>query len=186
MIALWLAKLAIPAWAVKLAAVLALCVAGAAYHHHVFHAGELRERAVGAAREAKQSQIATAAVVILNTRVAVAQADLALARARVAFLEPELQNEKAVSDDRQRRLVAGAERMQILTRQRPAGPPGTGQGAAAVGVDSEPAVVADIDGTVAANLEWLRSTRDSAVKRLNACVVEYDALKEAVDHAGAP
>lgn len=176
MIAAILAKLGLPAWAVKPVAVItaaaALAGAGLAAYHHVFDSGVQQERAAQRVRDRENDRLAAAALAVVNARVAAAQAELALARAEVKKLEKENEIEKTNSDDLQRRLAHGEQRLRVLVRTTAADQGGPTPSAGAVVLDPGPAVEADLDGTVAANLEWLRSTRDQAIGRLGACIVE--------------
>lgn len=185
MIASLIAKIGLPAWAVNLFAgvvvVAALAGAGILEYRHIYNAGVKQEQAAQRVRDRENERLATAALAVINARVAAVQAQLTLARAEVQKLEKENEIEKANSDDLQRRLIVGEQRMRVLVRAAAPGSAGPDQGAGAVAVDPGAAVEADLDATVAANLEWLRSTRDRAIGRLGACIAEYDALKAAVD-----
>lgn len=184
-LAAFIARTGVPIWLLKLVAMIGLAgvvVLGVrAGYAHVFNAGVTEERAAQHARDVENDRVAAAAVALLNARVAAAQAALALARAEVNILKRENEIEKTNSGDLQQRLVSGEQRMRVLIRTAALNPAGPGAGAGAVIVDPGTAIEANLDGTVAANLEWLRSTRDQAIKRLDGCVIEYDALKAAVD-----
>ena len=185
MIAALIAKAGLPSWAVKpvvgLAAAAVIGGAGIAAYRHIFDAGVQQERAAQQVRDKENDRLAAAALAVINARVAAAQADLILARAEVKKLERENEIEKTNSDDLQRRLAHGEQRLRVLVRTAASDEAEPNRGAGAVGVDPRPTTEVDLDGTVAANLEWLRSTRDQAIGRLGACIAEYDALKAAVD-----
>lgn len=178
---LWLAS-SVGKLVAGLLLVLALIGGGAWYYHHVYHSGELAQKVRDDTAAKIESDRADAARAALNQRIAAVQADLAKSRERVAELQKDFDNEKAVSDARQRDLLAGRERMRVLVRAaRPAGADGPAQGGSAAGVDSGGEVVVDIDPAVASNLERFRSERNRAAVALDACIVDYDALKAAVD-----
>jgi Skp family chaperone for outer membrane proteins len=159
-----------------------LAAAGVAYHHHVYQQGVSAESVRRDVIEAANSKRADDERAALNKRIAAVQADLDKARTRVAELSRDYENEKAISAQRKRALAAGDERMQILARKRSADPHGPPSGAATGTVDSgSRSDTYDIDPAVAANLEQLRADHNGAIKALNACVEQYDALKSAAD-----
>lgn len=177
--------LGVPAWMVQavLGLVLLAALAGAAAFevHHIYHSGELAAEARDAIREKANSDRADKELARLNDRVRVVQAALDGARAFVAQLQKEMTDEKAASDDLQRRLRAGDVRLSVLTRQRPADQ-AQSPGSTAVGrLDQEPAVESDLDQEVAANLVGLTSEGDQAIIRLAACIIRYDKVKAAAD-----
>lgn len=159
----------------------ALAAAGIAYHHHVYQQGVSAESSRRDVIEAANSARANKERDALNVQIATAQASLTAARASLAKLEKELSDEKSISTQRQRDLLAGRERMSVLTRQRPTDPNGQAQGGAAGNVGPGAGITADLDGRVASDLEWARETRNEAIKRLNACILDYDAVKAAAD-----
>lgn len=189
MIAALIAKIALraglPNWLVQAIGILLLCLTlfgGVAWvHHHIYHQGELAADARNTAVNKANSDRAKAELDRLNTQIAATQAKLDMARADVTRLSKELKDEKSVSTDRQRRLLAGTERMSILTRQRPADPNGQAPGGSAAGLDQGTAVTQTLDGRVASDLEWARQTRDEAIDRLNACISSFDEVKAAAD-----
>lgn len=175
----------IPLWAIKAGAGALLSLAlfgGWKWREHVvYHRGELAEHARGEARAKIESDRADAQRDALNKQIAVAQASLTAARANLALLKLELDNEKAISSDRQRRLLAGTERMRVLVRARPPGPNGSPGGFGTGLVDTGADVVADLAGGTAAAIDQLRVDHNEAVRRLEACVIAYDAVKAAAD-----
>jgi hypothetical protein len=169
----------------KIGAALALAaamVAGAAsYHHHVFAQGEAHDKARSDAVMAANTLAATKELLSINGRMRKVQADLADAQTALQKLQQENDNEKAISSQRQSDLLAGRERMRILTRARNPVEAGSPAGSAAAAVDQGAGVVADLDGGVAAGLDRIRERHNEAVRRLAACVVAYDAVKTAAD-----
>jgi hypothetical protein len=177
-----------PRWV--LAALLAATTVGAfyAYSVHLIHHGESLSDARHAAEDAELSRAAQDERNRLNRLVAAAQADLAVARARLIAIQQELDHEKADSARLQSDLAVGRQRLQVLVRaadQAGSDPVRSIEGGPAGTVDHPAAALADLDGTVAANLEWLRSTRNEAIDRLDACVRSYDAVKAAADAISA-
>jgi hypothetical protein len=174
-----------PPWKIGTALVLAAAlVAGAAsYHHHVFAQGEAHDKARSDAVIAANTLAVTKELLAINGRVRVAQAELAKAQEDLQRLQQENDREKAISSDRQRRLLAGDERMSVLTRARPSDPAqaGPAAGAAASTVDPGAGVVYDLDPAVAAGLEGIRAGHNDAVNRLGACILAYDKVKTAAD-----
>lgn len=150
-------------------------------HHHIYHQGEVAADARNAATNKANSDRADHERNFLNAKVALAQANLTKARAELAVLQGNYDNEKAISTQRQLDLLAGRERMRILTRQRPADPNRPPTSGPAGPVDPGTAVTEDIDPGVSAWLEWFRAEHNAAVDRLNACIVKYDAVKAAAD-----
>jgi hypothetical protein len=171
----------------KLGAGLALLVALVAWHAHTVQlarqAGTEQESTRRDAIDVQNTLAANRALLAANARLRVAQADLAAAQLDLQKLQQENDREKSISSDRQRRLLAGAERMSVLTRARPSNPAQTGSaaGAAASTVDPGTGVVYDLDPAVAAGLEGIRARHNDAVNRLNACVTDYDQVKAAAD-----
>ena len=180
-----LLKYGIPTWAAQLGAIVlgATLVLGsaAAYRSHVYHLGEAASDTRWKAREKENSKRAKDELAKLNEKVAAARADLAIAVADQVRIETELSHEKRDSAALQAELLAGRQRMSVLTRQRPADPAGARQGAGTSVVGDGPAIVADLDPRAAASLEWLRSTREEAIDRLDACVFQYRAVEKAVN-----
>lgn len=185
MIAGLLLRFGIPAWAAKLAAyalLVAVVVTSAlVYRHSLIQQGVAQESTRRDAIERRNSEAAKAELAVLTAKHLAAQAQLAAAREALDKLKEDLDHEKTDSVVQQRCLAIGACRLSVLTRQRPAGRPAEAGSTPAAGVDSGTSVVSDLDPTVAANLEWLRSQNNEAIQRLEACVGEYDAVKAAAE-----
>lgn len=180
MIAAWLAT-QVGKWIASLLLIGAVLGGGAWVHHHIYHQGELAADARNAAINKTNSDHADAERNLLNGKIALAQANLNAARAALAVLQKDYDNEKTVSSQRQLDLLAGRERMRILTRQRPTDPNRQAASGPAGPVDQGTAVVEDIDPGVSAWLERFRAGNNAAIDRLNACIVKYDAVKAAAD-----
>lgn len=168
----------------------ALLVAMAGLWH--VHAVESAASAATTAEDARHQVIdaantarAKAKLAASNDEVRKAQVALAAARADLAKLQTENDHEKLVSSQRQSDLLAGRERLRILTTaaRHPdqAGPPA---GAGAATLDQGTGAYADIDPGVAAGLDGIRERHNEAVRRLTACVAAYDAVKAAADSLG--
>jgi len=188
-IAALLLRYGIPSWLAKLAGIVALALglwAGFVWHdHHVFEQGVAQEQTRRDALDAANNAKAEAERQRLNAQLVKVQAQLDAARLSVAQLQAEVDHEQAISSDRQQRLLAGTERERVLIRAlapSQAGANGQAQGPAAGTVDQAGgASSATLDPAVAGSLEWMRATRNTALKGLQACIIRYDALKTAVD-----
>jgi hypothetical protein len=182
MIAALLARLGIPKWG----AIAMLCVLTAlgalAYRAHLIRAGVAMEATRRDAIDAENSRRARVALDQANQRTAAAQAKLDTTLAGLTQLQTELSHEQANSAALQSDLTVGRRRLSVLTRTRAPDPAGQAQGAAAAGVDpgGEPAT-ATLDGRVASDLEWARSTRNEAITALQACTAAYDAVEAAAN-----
>lgn len=173
---------------VKLGAGLALLVALAGWHAHTVHlahkAGVQQESTRRDTIDARNTIAAGRALLVLNERVHAAQAALAIAQLDLQKLQQENDREKLVSSQRQADLLAGRERLSVLTRAAGASNPaqsGSPTGAAAATVDPRAGVTIDLDPAVAAGLEGIRARHNDAVNRLDACVKAYDAVKKAAE-----
>lgn len=183
MIAALLLRFGVPMWLAKLA-LLGLLAGGAVlYHHHVYKQGEDAADARAAVREKANSDRAKAALAELNEKLAKKQADLDTVVADLARTGWELSNEKRDSAALQSDLLAGRKRLSVLVRQRPADPAKPPDAACPAQVDSGATFSADLAERPAASLEWLRSTREEAIDRLDACTKLYDAARKAVNDA---
>jgi hypothetical protein len=181
MIPALLLRFGIPKW-IAMFAMFAMVAAGAlTYRHHLIQQGVSLESARRDRIEAENSARADGERSALNELLRVAQAKLAAAIADLSKKEMELSNEKIISSQRQLDLLAGRERMRVLTHPRPADQAGSPGSTAAAGVDQGASVESDLDPRVASDLEWARETRNEAITRLGACVVAYDAVKAASD-----
>jgi len=164
----------------------AALVAGAAqYRAHVFGLGVAQESARRDGIDADRDRQARAALADANARVLNAQANLDGAMASLSKLQSELSHEKANSAALQSDLAAGRRRLSVAIvgagacRAAAAEP---GEGAVAAGLDQGSGrATVDLDGRAAADLEWMRQTRDEAITGLRACVAAYDAVRAAVD-----
>lgn len=189
MIAALLLRFGIPRWVADTAAIVLLAAglwAGFSWHDHtVFDRGVAQERTRRDAIDARASAAAQAEKSRLDQQLAQTQAQLDAAIAAVAHLQSELDHEQAVSVDRQQRLLAGTERERVLIRAiaapGAAGAAGPAAAAGPAGLDPGGAIAADLDGRAASDLEWVRQTRNDALKGLRACIASYDAVKAAAD-----
>lgn len=179
MIAAILARLGVPRWV----AITALCILVAAgalgYRAHLIAQGVGLEAARRDAIDAENDRRARAALADANARTRNAQANLDSAMASLSKLQTDFANEQANSAALQSDLADGRRRLSVLTRAPADNPAGQGKGAGTANVDPGPAVVADLDGGVASDLEWARQTRNEAIERLDACIAAYDAVKRA-------
>jgi hypothetical protein len=183
MIAAILLRLGVPRWV----AITVLCVlsAGAAlwYRGHLIESGVAMEAARRDKIDVERDRQARVALEDANARVRNAQANLDGAMNSLVKLQTELTHEQANSASLQSDLAAGRRRLSVAITGacRPAqAEQAAGAGAAGVGPGGEPAT-ATLDGRVASDLEWARSTRNEAITALQACVASYDAVKAASD-----
>jgi hypothetical protein len=183
MIAAILMRFGVPRWI----AITALCImsAGAAlaYRAHLIDVGIAIESARRDKIDAERDRQARASLDVANARVRDAQAKLDAAIADLSKLQSELTHEQATSAALQSDLAAGRRRMSVAITGtcRPAQ---AGQAAGAAATDLDPggeSATATLDGRVASDLEWARSTRNESIDALQACVAAYDAVKAAFD-----
>lgn len=183
MISTILERLCTPRWV----AILALCILSAAaaltYRAHLIDSGIAIESARRDKIDVERDRKAKAELADANARVLNAQANLDGAMASLSQLQSELTHEKANSVALQSDLASGRRRLSVATAGacRPAQAE-QAEGAAAAGVDpgGEPAT-ATLDGRVASDLEWARSTRNETIGALQACIEAYAAVAVAVD-----
>lgn len=183
MITALMIRLGIPKWG----AIAMLCVLSAlgalAYRKHLIHEGVAIEAVRRDAIDAQNRLQAQAELAQLNAQVGAARESLTAALAHLDQLKSDLDHEKEHSTVLQSDLAAGRLRQSVAIsgacHPAQAGPAG---GAVAAGLDpgSEPST-ATLDGRVAADLEWARSTRNETIVALQACVAAYDAVKTATD-----
>lgn len=174
-----LAKVLANRW-VLYAGLAAALAAGAVWEYHrIDKAGYNRANGEWNAYEKAQTARVEAATAALNAKIAAKQTELNVALAKLAELKAQNETQKAVSAGLQRDLVAGNKRLSVLTRQQGTADAGQNQGGTAGTVDTGRPVTTYLDGTVAANLEWLRSTREDAINRLDACTAAYQAVETA-------
>lgn len=177
----------IPLWW-KIGAALALL--GALYGWHAYSvsaahaAGVQVEKVRRDGIDAINSARAKNELAALNDKVLDATRQVIDTQARLQKLQTENDHEKLLSSQYQSDLLAGRQRLRILTAARhpdQAGPPA---GAGAATVDQGTGSYADIDPAVAAGLDGIRERHNEAVRRLTACVAAYDAVKVASDSLG--
>lgn len=180
MISAWLASRFGP-WIAGAALLVVLAGGAFWYRHSLIDEGVALESVRRDAIDVANAARAQTALMALNVRVLAAQSQLTAARLDLQKLQQENDREKFISSQRQSDLLAGRERMRVLTR--PGNPAQTGStgGAAVVDVDQGAGVVADLDPAVAAGIDAIRERHNEAVRRLAACVAEYDVLQAAVN-----
>jgi len=170
-------------WGAALALLISIPLGAAWYHAHVYHAGELAQKTVDDARDKRNSDAADAERIVLNDKVAAAQALLKVAQDDLVKLQKDYDDANAISKQRAADLAAGTIRERVLVRaaKQPADPnePVAGGPAAVLGDDASYETY--LDPGVASWLEGIRGERNAAVERLNACVSDYNAVKAAAD-----
>lgn len=179
-----LERLGVPRWV----AIGVLCVAAAgaalAYRAHLVDQGIAIEAARRDGIDADRDRQAKAALSQANARTAAVQAKLDAALDKINSQGKELSDAQTRSAALQSDLAAGRRRMSVaITGACHAAPDGHGQSAPAAELDSAggPAT-ASLDGRAAADLEWMRQTRNDAIVGLQACAAAYDAVKAASDN----
>jgi len=181
MMAAWMASKFAP-WLAGLALLAAAAGAFMAYHHAGVNEGVARESLRRDAIDAKNSAAANARLVVETDRVRAAQADLATAQADNQRLQLENEHAKTTASHRNAALLSGDERLRIeVTGPRDPVDAASAGGPAAAAVDQGTGAYADIAPTVAAGLDAIREAHNEAVRRLDACIREYDALHDAVN-----
>lgn len=175
-------------WYWKAGAAVALLAALYGYHVFAVNAAHTAGVSYESSRrdmiELGNTARAQAELLAANERTRKAQADLAIVQEDLQKLSMENNREKLVSSQRQSDLLAGRERMRVLTTGPTACNPaqaGQAPGAGAADVDPGAGVVVDLDPTVAAGLEGIRAQHNEAVRRLVGCIVAYDGVKAAAD-----
>jgi hypothetical protein len=178
-----LERLGVPRWV----AIGALCVAAAGaaltYRAHLINQGVAIEAARRDQVDEDRDKQAKAALSQANARTAAIQVKLDVALAKITVQGKEISDAQNRSAALQSDLAAGRRRLSVAIasacRAASAEP---GEGAAAAGLDSGggPAT-ATLDGRAAADLEWLRQTRNDAIAGLQACITAYGEVKAASD-----
>jgi hypothetical protein len=174
-----LARLGVPRWVAI--GVLCLAAAGAAlaYRAHLVDRGIAIEAARRDGIDEIRDKQAKAALSQANARTAAVQAKLDAALDKINSQGKEISDAQTRSAALQSDLAAGRRRLSVaISGACHVASDGHGQGAAAAGLDSAggPAT-AGLDGRAAADLEWLRQTRNDAIVGLQACAAAYDAVK---------
>jgi hypothetical protein len=178
-----LARLGVPRWVAI--GVLGVAAVGAAmaYRAHLVDQGVAIEAARRDGIDADRDRQAKAALSQANARTAAVQAKFDAALDKINSQGKELSDAQTRSAALQSDLAAGRRRLSVaITGACHTAPDGHGQSAPAAELDSAGrAATASLDGRAAADLEWLRQTRNDAVVGLQACVSAYDAVKIASD-----
>ncbi|MES2352118.1 MAG: hypothetical protein V4641_31510 [Pseudomonadota bacterium] len=168
----------------------ALALVGALYGWHAYSVSAAHAAGVKVEKDRRDgidainSARAKDELAVANGKVLVATQKLASTQADLQKLQTENDHEKAISSQRQSDLLAGRERLRILTTARNPAQAGPPAGAGAATVDQGAGAYADIDPGVAAGLDGIRERHNEAVRRLTACVAAYDAVKAAADSLG--
>lgn len=174
-----------PRWPFLVALCAAIMVGTLSYRDHVFNAGIAAESTRRDAIDANNNLAAERARDALDARIRLLQGMLDDARARVAALKKDLDDETAISNQRRADLLAGAAHDRVLVHAAcptsQAATDGQAAGGAPAAVDSGSGIEVDLDPRVAGWLEGVRADHNAAVERLGACIQQYDAVKSAVD-----
>lgn len=175
-------------WKIGAAALLVAAVTG--WHMHAVSAahtaGVQQESTRRDGVDAINSARAKDELAAMNEKVLDATRQIIDTQARLQKLQTENDHEKAISSQRQSDLLAGRERLRILTTARHPDQAGAPASTAAATVDQGTGALADIDPGVAAGLDGIRERHNEAVRRLVACVAAYDAVKAAADSLDLP
>lgn len=174
------------AW-LRIGLVAVVLAGAAAWHAHAVssahHAGVVQESERRDAIDARNTAAANTALHEANEHVRALQATLADLQARLSHLSQENENAKIADARRHADLLAGRDRMRVDVQPaaRDLAQAGSAAGAAAAGVDPEPAAQYDLSPAAAAGLDAIRGEHNEAVRRLGACIEAYDKVKAAVD-----
>lgn len=162
---------------------LALGTAAVAYRAHLVDEGIAIEAARRDELDRRRDAEARAALARLDGIVAARQAALDAALAKLNEQGKEISDAQARSAALQSDLAAGRRRLSVaLAGTCRAGTTGHGQGIAVARLDpGGGTAAATLDGRVAADLEWMRQTRDDALDGLHACIAAYDAVSAALE-----
>jgi TRAP-type C4-dicarboxylate transport system permease small subunit len=179
-----------PLWLLEALAIAALCVTVAgglmAWGSHRHAQGVAQEKARRDLIDAANDARAKIALAQLNGQVLAARMLLAQAQQRVGELQQEKDNVQTANAALQSDLAAGRQRLRVaLAATGQAAPSGPGADPAARGLDTQPGATADLEPEAARRTAELTGEGDSAIIRLNACIVAFDAAKSAVDAANA-
>ncbi|WP_156116734.1 lysis system i-spanin subunit Rz [Massilia sp. 9096] len=169
----------------RVVAIVALCVLGAGtamlYREHLVGLGVAQESAQRDEIDKQRDGQAKIALAQANGKVASLQAQLNALQTQLNQQGKEVADAQAHSAALQSDLAAGRRQLRVAI----AGPCSAAQtehdqGTAAAGMDtgSRPAT-ADLDGRAAADLEWVRQTRNDALDAVQACTAAYDAVRAA-------
>jgi hypothetical protein len=173
----------------KIGAALALVAALVGWHVHSVSAARADGVKVESARrdgiDAINSARAKDELAVANGKVLAATIKLADVQADLQKLQTENDHEKLISSQRQSDLLAGRERLRILTTTaRHPGQAGPPAGAAATAMDSGTGDLAYIAPAVASGLERIREQHNEAVRRLAGCIAAYDGVRDASQALG--
>jgi len=176
----------VPSIVWKIGGAVILCgvvVAGANhYKNSLIERGVAQESARRDLIDEKNRNTAQAALIALNKQILIAKNQLAEAQEQLSKLQTEAQSAQTESLIRESALRSGAERMRITVIQHnataAAGPDGD---SSITAVDTGTRVVEDLPPEIAGDLESLRRNENTAIDRLNACIVAYDAVKAAIE-----
>lgn len=150
-------------------------------HHHIFQQGVTQEKDRRDKIDAANTIKAQTILVAENEKVRALQAQIAAVQIDLSTKQMELQNARNKSAALESDLRAGTKRMSVLIARNKADPAGCATSSGASNLDQGTEVTAELDGTVAANLVGIAAEGDSAITRMNACIVAYDAVKAASD-----
>lgn len=185
MISALLLRFGIPEWAAKffgiIAIVASLAIAAHLYHSHVFNQGVAQESKRRDKIDADNAATAQKALMELNAKILVAQAQLDAARIDLEKLQQENESEKVASSIRESALRSGAERMRADFVNRSIAQAGSNTNGSASNVDNGATVTEDLSGDAAAGLESIRQNENNAIDRLNGCISSYDAMRQAYE-----
>lgn len=183
MIAAFLARAGIPRWLALAVLCAAAAVAALACRAHLVGEGIAIEAARRDDLDRRRDAEARAALARLDGIVAARQAALDAALAKLNEKEKEISDAQTRSAALQSDLAAGRRRLSVaLAGTCRAGATGHGQGNAVARLDPDGGTAAaTLDGRVAADLEWMRQTRNDALDGLHACIAAYDAVSAALE-----
>ncbi len=183
MIAALLLRLGVARWIAWTALAGGIAASGLWYRHALIEDGVALDKARSDKVIAAANTAASTEQMRLNGELSALRRVYLAAVADLTKMKKDYDDEKAISAQRQLDLLAGRERLRVLTRPRPTVANGSFESGTTTGVDPAAGVEADLDGRAAAWIDGLRTERNAVVARLNACVADYDALAAYVNSA---
>lgn len=150
------------------------------YDKHYYNQGYAVAKAEAKVANDKADATAKAALEEKNRDILAIQTNLDALTAQLQTAEKELENAKIKSASLEADLRSGAKRLSVLVTAHKSDNAQQDKNFPATCLDNG-TITADLDGTVAANLERLRLNENNAIMQLNGCVKEYEALERAVN-----
>jgi len=153
----------------------AIAIAGALEYRHALIVEGMKKDAD------QRDKAATTALLAADAKVLRAQGQITELQGQLSTLQMESQNAQSASLVQETALRAGTERLRADFIAHRAGEATAATNPAITIVDSGTTITEDLSGEVAGNLESLRRNENTAIDRLNACILAYDKVKDQAD-----